>query len=813
MLNMTRDEHFPIDGAIEVLEAIPGPKRMGVWAGTHVEIPPEAIAAREPVLRPHPRAPEQTWLSQAGRTIRRVPLPSLPRPTGAPRPRRCATRDRAGEGELAARAGDGRGARELGRRRGPPPARLGRARSGVDARARASSASPSSPPTGSPSCWRAPRLAAAGRRPVSTPVVAAAVRRVLATEPGPMFAAGRDASRHRGSARRRAPRALRPRRRRARRCSPTRSARAREVVRIHRLVKQQLGAALVRRARPHARRVRRGRRAARRSSRELGTSCATCRNACRRRSRVCSRARRRAQRLVVIAGLTGVAEGRRRSGRERRAARRRRSGRRREPIAPAHGTAVCSISDPDDEVRVVVRGIVDAMRDGVPLERMAVLLGNDEPYARLLHEHLELAGIAHNGVSVRTLADSVLGRALLRLLALARPRLPPRRRVRAARGRSRARRSRRGPVPAVEWERISRDAGVVARGRRVEGPARRTTSASLAARRRRRRAGRRRRGRSRAGSRAFVDELAADLAAAPAHVGGARGMGARARSALDRRRSASRAAGRRSSRRRRGASRPRVDRLGGLDAVEAGADPRGVPAIARARARRGARSGRPARRGRARRVRPRSRSASSSTGCGCAGWPKACSRRRRATIRCSPTPTATRLAGELPMRADRIADDQRALLAALASTAGERVMCFPRGDLRRSTEHVPSRFLLDTIEALSGARARRRALGAPWCTEIPSFVHGLTHAAFPATRHELDVRAALAGEPRIAAVPRSRAGSSSARARRSRELHPLRRQPRAPRRAGWPRRARRRPTSRCRRRGSRRGRSARTRTS
>ena len=43
MLNMTRDEHFPIDGAIEVFETIPGPKRMGVWAGTHEEIPPEAM--------------------------------------------------------------------------------------------------------------------------------------------------------------------------------------------------------------------------------------------------------------------------------------------------------------------------------------------------------------------------------------------------------------------------------------------------------------------------------------------------------------------------------------------------------------------------------------------------------------------------------------------------------------------------------------------------------------------------------------------------------------------------------------------------
>jgi dienelactone hydrolase len=43
MLNMTRDEHFPIAGAVELFEEIPGPKRMGVWAGTHVDIPPEAV--------------------------------------------------------------------------------------------------------------------------------------------------------------------------------------------------------------------------------------------------------------------------------------------------------------------------------------------------------------------------------------------------------------------------------------------------------------------------------------------------------------------------------------------------------------------------------------------------------------------------------------------------------------------------------------------------------------------------------------------------------------------------------------------------
>jgi pimeloyl-ACP methyl ester carboxylesterase len=44
MVNMTRDEHFPIAGALEVLELIPGPKRMSVWAGTHEELPPESMA-------------------------------------------------------------------------------------------------------------------------------------------------------------------------------------------------------------------------------------------------------------------------------------------------------------------------------------------------------------------------------------------------------------------------------------------------------------------------------------------------------------------------------------------------------------------------------------------------------------------------------------------------------------------------------------------------------------------------------------------------------------------------------------------------
>ncbi len=126
---------------------------------------------------------------------------------------------------------------------------------------------------------------------------------------------------------------------------------------------------------------------------------------------------------------------------------------------PPHGTAVVSASDPDDEVRAAIRLVMAALVDGVPLERMAILYGAAEPYARIVHEQLEAAGIPHNGAAVRTLAESVLGRSLLALLAL-----PDRDFHRHDvmtllasapvwfHGRA---------VPSARWERVSRSAGVV----------------------------------------------------------------------------------------------------------------------------------------------------------------------------------------------------------------------------------------------------------------------------------------------------------------------------------------------------------------
>ena len=66
------------------------------------------------------------------------------------------------------------------------------------------------------------------------------------------------------------------------------------------------------------------------------------------------------------------------------------------------------------------------------------------------------------------------------------------------------------------------------------------------------------------------------------------------------------------------------------------------------------------------------------------------------------------------------------------------------------------------MESLTGSRPLGSALpvAEQWWTTVPSFVHGLTHAVSPPTRHELEVRAALAREPWIAADPGLAAGWS-----------------------------------------------------
>ena len=416
-------------------------------------------------------------------------------------------------------------------------------------------------------------------------------------------------------------------------------------------------------------------------------------------------------------------------------------------------------SDPDDEVRAVVRGVVDAMRDGVPLERMAVLYASNDPYAQLLHEHFELAGIAHNGASVRALDDSVLGRALLRLLALpdddfrrealftllaAAPMLD-------GKGHS---------VPSAAWERVSRLARVVG-GLEQWHVLLDAYAAELGERdwdaRERARVGQ---------LRAFVDALADDLE--PTRVPASWSGKARWAHQLirrwigdERRRESWPGFEQEAARRVEGA----LDRLAGLDAVEV------APSmavfrrtleleLAAARERIG-------RLGEGVLVGPVGFALGADLDrvfvCGLAegvfpaapGDDPLLSDNERAALR-----------GVLALRADRMEADHRALLAALAATDGDRVLCFPRGDLRRSTEHVPSRFLLDTVQALSGERSLDAR--ASWCTPIASFLDGIARVDFPATAHEYDLRTVLSGAGLDA--PGYVRGRELIAARRSREF-------------------------------------------
>ncbi|MFC6151848.1 PD-(D/E)XK nuclease family protein [Mumia xiangluensis] len=120
---------------------------------------------------------------------------------------------------------------------------------------------------------------------------------------------------------------------------------------------------------------------------------------------------------------------------------------------------VINASDSDDEVRCVVRDVLVTLQT-VPASRVAILYAAASPYARLLHEHLTQAGVAFNGPGVRGVTERAVARVLLEVLRLddtdmARPDL-----FRAvANAPTRAFTGER--IPVTRWERLSRAAGVM----------------------------------------------------------------------------------------------------------------------------------------------------------------------------------------------------------------------------------------------------------------------------------------------------------------------------------------------------------------
>lgn len=420
------------------------------------------------------------------------------------------------------------------------------------------------------------------------------------------------------------------------------------------------------------------------------------------------------------------------------------------PIAvPDHAI---SVSDADDEVRHAVRHVVDAARSGTPLGRIAILYGNRDPYARLVGDALDAADIGWFGTSVRTADTSLLGRSLLALLALPDHDLS-RHHVAAWLAGAPIRGADNRPAPVAAWERTSRTAGIVAgldqwqtRLARLADDLEADAAAAERDAEREWAAARHRREADHARSLAtFVTDL--DTALQPGGRGRTwSGLAAWCRSLV---RTYLGGEGLRTEwpiEEQAAAQRidAAIDRLGDLDGIDPDPSPM---AFRRALELQLADDlGRHGTFGNGVLVGP------VSLGLGLeldhvivVGLAEGSFPARRRDDPLLPDRVRAIVGPDLPQRADLVHDDHRALLAVVAA-ADHVTYTFPRGDLRRNAERAPSRWLLDATEHHDGVRPSADELDAltgAWLTEIPSFVAGLRGTGFPATVTEYDVRALL----------------------------------------------------------------------
>ena len=125
-------------------------------------------------------------------------------------------------------------------------------------------------------------------------------------------------------------------------------------------------------------------------------------------------------------------------------------------VLPSVGHRVICTTDADDEARAVISAVADRLRAGVPGHRIGIVYPTANPYARLLHEHLEAAGIQRYGRGVKPDAEMVYGRAVRGLLAL------PDRDFRRVEVMAWVADARPNGIDAQRADRISRRAGIVA---------------------------------------------------------------------------------------------------------------------------------------------------------------------------------------------------------------------------------------------------------------------------------------------------------------------------------------------------------------
>lgn len=453
--------------------------------------------------------------------------------------------------------------------------------------------------------------------------------------------------------------------------------------------------------------------------------------------------------------------------------------------APAHAQRILSVSDPDEEVRTVVRRIVTAAREGIPFARMGIIYAGADPYLRLLHQHLDAADVPHHGAPLRTLGQSLTGRSLLALLAL------PDRNFRRHEVMTLVSSSPLldagvdpRPVPGRAWQRISREAGV------VDGDDWDHRLATFA-RAERNRAdasdeeypGRARRHRKQADQAealaGFVARLQADLAEGGAAPDWASAVRWSLR-LIDQYLGGHRRRRRWPDEERRAAERVEaaLDGLAGLDQL-GGPMPtmevfrRTLDEELSAGLARGGRFGHGVLVGHV----------SLATGVdfdrlfvlGLAEGAFPGSRLEDSLLADSER---RRAGGELALSVDALQRDRRRLLAAMAG-AGETTLCFPRGDLRRPGNRNASRWLLADAVYLAGRAPLFTGdlaglAGLAWFEEVPSFAAGLVRSDQPTGNQDYSLAAlarphpgSLASHPAVTGDPGLATGLDLVQARRS----------------------------------------------
>ncbi len=460
------------------------------------------------------------------------------------------------------------------------------------------------------------------------------------------------------------------------------------------------------------------------------------------------------------------------------------------PVAADARLLVRSVADPDEEARLAVREVMAGARDGIPFNRMAIAHPGTDRHARLLHQHLSAADVPFNGVAGRRLGDSLTGRTLLALLAL-----PDHDLSRTAVMALLASGAVLGvdglPVPAAAWERIARRAGVVAglgqwgdRLRRyaadedsrlaelwaegadegaLRGPRERRVRAEQLL--------------------AFVERLAEDVDPAQRSTDWP-GLTRWALSLLEHYLGA--AGDRADWPAEEADAHDRVGdllrNLSGLGAIES------APGLANFR--------RAVADGLDREVDREGRFGNGVFvgGIGATagldldrvvvvGLSEGAVPPRRRDDPLLSDAVRREAGGALPVRADHQADLHRAVLATFAAGALDKVLVHARGDLGAKVEAVPSRWLLDEVEAVLGRRPTpeeftdRRRFDADWFDTSASFAQSLERIDQPADVHEYGLAALLRERHRGLPIDASDRRNGDAVLSRGIDLHRGREQP------------------------------------